>query len=363
MLNALLILCNYLLLQKYIMKYFLNFLCLFSIVSCSDTEEPLIAPENLAYSTNVVTIDTGKAFQSSEPSIEGSAPFTFNIENSNTDNAQISINPQTGVITLNTSNTKIDGVYILDIKVSNDAGFTIFIEAFTINILKSINVEDGFYITKDSQDPIIEQLLLAESVENTQFASQSRAGFFANYIYLSKGSYKVVEIEAKHLVNSFGGILNTISLTSNCGPKEYSLINSVLEASSFEVSTTGLYKVSYDQNTGEVILFNIKDVGIIGTSTEHGWEGDTNLKLDGSISSGRATWELDNIGLKKGLFSIRLNCNWAIDRRVTLGTGDYSAGNGYKMFTYFTGQPSMLLNGYDGLPIEVYSKGRNSPDE
>lgn len=216
-----------------------------------------------------------------------------------------------------------------------------------------INVADGFYISAADGDPVATAALTAESVEDADFASQTRAGFVAGYVYMTAGTYNVVEITDKAKTKSLGATAETVTdMSSDCGFNDYILVNLVEDGAGFNVANEGLYKVTYDQMTGEAILYQIQTAGIIGSATEGGWGADTKLDETATLTADGGSWSRTNITLRPGEFKVRFNCRWNLDRRIDPDAG-FGADNAYQFFTNFGGSASNLLPGNDGSNIAV----------
>jgi hypothetical protein len=216
-----------------------------------------------------------------------------------------------------------------------------------------INVADGFYITKTGVDPVSNAVLKSETVEDTGFGAQARAGFLANYVYLDAGSYNVVQIQSKEIVKTLGGPRSvSTDAGSGCGFTDYETIASTDGGAAFAVQEAGLYKVSYDALTGEIFYYHIEKVGLIGSATAGGWGADTDIP--GSVTAAGGTWEATGVELRAGEFKIRFNCNWNIDRRLNKADNDdFSEGAGYMLFTNFGGSVTNLLPGNEGSNIAI----------
>ena len=318
-------------------------------------------PKNLSYNPNNIYIEEGVNFTSVQPTIDGTSPHTFTLQNASSLGTFISVNNTNGVISIDGAISNI-GEYILNIEVENSEGVSLFENIYTITIEQhTVAVSNGYYIAQSTIDPLSANILLTEKVEADNFSSQTRTGFYANYVYLDAGNYHLVKVENNHIITIYGGNSSTINLTADCGSKAYTLVAATENGATFAV-TAGLYKTSYDETTGEIILFKIENTGIIGSSTSNGWGSDTPVLLQETISSDGATWETSDVVLLAGAFKVRLNCGWHIDRRIDKNS-TFSSTNGYAMFTNFGGTSNTLTNGNDGSDIQVTAKGGIAPDE
>lgn len=321
----------------------------------------LMPPQNLTYNPNSILIEEGEDFSSVEPTLEGTAPYTFSLANTLDIGSFISINGTTGVISVDGETSEI-GEYSLDIDVSNDDGSTSFLSVYTIIIEEhTVDVSDGYYLALQNEDPISDHILISENVSGSSFDSQARAGFVANYMYLDHGTYTMVNVNSHYITNIYGGTTSTVPMTADCGPQSYTLITPEENTDGFAVEA-GLYKVSYDETLNEIVLFEIEQVGLIGSSTENGWASSIELPSLTVATATGAAWQMSDFLLFEGAFKLRLNCSWYIDRRIDQ-MSDFSSSNGYATFTNFGGTPDFLQNGNDGPNIEVFEKDGGTPDE
>ena len=208
-----------------------------------------------------------------------------------------------------------------------------------------INVQDGLFLTISGEDPSSTAVMVAEVVEANDFQSQERSGFVSGYMWLESGSYQVVQIEDKAVVATIGGVAETISegAGSDCGHTTITKVTTEADGAAFTVGESGLYKVSHDQMTSELIMYNIKDASIIGSATPNGWGGDT--PLTGSVTADGASWSAEGIILRSGEWKVRFNCNWGLNRRIDPNGSLNDADNGYQSFTNFGGDVTSLVTG------------------
>ncbi len=208
----------------------------------------------------------------------------------------------------------------------------------------SVNVADGLYLSLDGADPASSAGLSAEVVEANDFQSQDRSGFNAGYMWLEAGSYNVVQITDKEVTATIGGTLETVTDEgSNCEHNSFLLVTTAVDGPAFNVANAGLYKVSHDEMTSELILYNIKDASIIGSATPNGWSLDT--PLTGTLSADGGSWSQSGVVLRSGEWKVRFNCRWGINRRIDPNGSLNDASNGYQMFTNFGGSTADLVTG------------------
>ncbi len=220
-----------------------------------------------------------------------------------------------------------------------------------------INVADGFYFAASGSDPVSTAGLVSENVEDDGFSSQERTGFLGGYIYFAQGDYNLVQIASKEITSTLGGTAEVVTdAGSGCDFNDYYLVNATVDGAAFTVPADGLYRVTYDQTTGEVIMFNVTIPGIIGSATEGGWGADT--QLSGTVDADGGSWSAENVILREGEFKLRFNCRWSIDRRIDPAAG-FGFDNGYQLFNNFGGSFSDLApgNNQPNIPFAAADEG------
>lgn len=224
-----------------------------------------------------------------------------------------------------------------------------------------IPVADGFYIAKVGVDPTVSDQLVAEKVEADGFGSQDREGFFANFIFLTAGNYNVVSVIDQELSKTYGGPTVASPTTgSDCDLGSYTLVEEFVEdGAAISVATDGLYKVTFDNTTKEIMLYKIEKMHVIGGAAPFGWSqsDDGELDLVGTVSAAGATFKVTNLLLKKGEYKVRYNCRWQLDRRIDPLVGWVST-NGYGAFTNFGGSTTQLTAGGSNLLIAFGNDGK-----
>ena len=219
-----------------------------------------------------------------------------------------------------------------------------------IPVVEGINVGDGFYMAQPDVDPTATDVLVAETVEDDGFSSQDRSGFVANYIFLSGGDYNLVQITSKAITKTYGGTSETITDTgSGCDFNDYDVVTLTDGGAAFNVAA-GLYKVTYDATTSEMVLYKIEKPGLIGSATPGGWGSD--VDFTGTVDANGGSWSATEVILREGEYKLRFNCRWSIDRRTDPAAG-FGADNGYQLFTNFGGGLDNLLTGNDGANIPL----------
>jgi hypothetical protein len=169
-----------------------------------------------------------------------------------------------------------------------------------------------------------------------------------------------VEIASKEFKTKLGGTLEKKTDTgSACDLNEYSVVTISATGAAFNIATSGLYKVTYDALSSEMVFYEIKKTGIIGDATKNGWSGDTDIPLVGSITKDGASFSATNVELKQGQWKIRFNCRWNLDRRIDPNAG-FGDANKYQLFTNFGGTVNDLKTGNDGpnIPVSATEAGK-----
>jgi len=207
-----------------------------------------------------------------------------------------------------------------------------------------INVSDGFYLTIAGQEPGSSTGLTSEVVEAEGFAAQERTGFSGNYMFLASGEYELVNIVDKAITETVGGTAEVITDDGSlCDQNDYTVISTTADGPAFNVTEDGMYKVTYDEMTSEMLLHRITAASVIGSATDNGWGEDT--PLNATIASTGATFTMENITLRSGEWKVRFNCRWSINRRVDPTGSLDDAANGYQTFTNFGGTTNSLVVG------------------
>ena len=207
-----------------------------------------------------------------------------------------------------------------------------------------LNVQDGLFMTIAGEDPSSLAVMEAEVVEANDFLTQDRSGFVAGFMWLEAGSYQIVQVEDREVVATIGGAAETIAdgAGSDCGHTDIVRVATEADGAPFSVPTSGLYKVTHDQMTGELIMYNINDASVIGSATEGGWSADTPMSAIGDITADGAVWEATEVLMRSGEWKVRFNCNWGINRRIDPNGSLNDASNGYQLFTNFGGSVNNL---------------------
>jgi hypothetical protein len=225
-----------------------------------------------------------------------------------------------------------------------------------------IPVGDGMYITEVGVDPVSTSKLIDEVVENEGFATQVREGFMGGYAYLTAGNYNLVTVIDKAITQTLGGTPQALTHTSgNCEDFNYIMVESEVDGAAFNIPNNGLYKFTYDTDTGEILIMEITKMGLIGSGTSIGWSDTETVDLPASsISATGAAWSGTEIVLREGEFKLRFNCNWVVDRRIDSDAG-FAFENAYQMYTNWGGSFTDLQPGAANFPVSA--KGGAAPDE
>lgn len=197
----------------------------------------------------------------------------------------------------------------------------------------SVPVADGFYVAKADAIPTVADQLLSEGVEDG-FGSKAREGFFANYLYLSAGSYSLVSVIDQEINKKFGGTTADAEDDGvGCGPTTYSIIEEVEEnGAGLVIENAGFYKVAYDNTLKEFWAFKLDKAQVNGDALEGiGWDGNasTQMNIVGTPSANEVKFEVTNVVMRPNSWKVRFNCNWVIDRTIAPNTPE----TGYKAFS------------------------------
>lgn len=237
-----------------------------------------------------------------------------------------------------------------------------------IDDVDGISVGDGWYMAATGVDPTAGAQLSAEVVEEKDFGSQERAGFVSGYVWLDAADYNLVQVTAKAITNTIGGdiALAPVELGGACDVTEYSVVSgAAVDGPAFAIATAGLYKVTYDETIGEMVVFRIETPSIIGSGTPGGWGSDTEFTRTSLDATGGA-WEATEVELREGQWKLRFNCNWNIDRRTSTldpNNVDFDSDNpfdptkGYMMFTNLGGSANALVAGGANIDIADTDEG------
>ena len=219
-----------------------------------------------------------------------------------------------------------------------------------------VNVADGLYLAAVGADPAAGAVLTSENVETDGFQSQARDGFVGGYVYLDAGDYNFVQVANKAVTTTWGGGTEEVTdAGSSCDFNTYTVVSLEENGSAFNVADSGLYRVTFDQVTGEMVVYQVVHPGIIGNATPGGWGEETSI-TDGSVTADGGSWSISDVVLRNGQWKIRFNCRWNLDRRIDPNAG-FDPSNGYQLFTNFGGSIDDLQNGNDAPNIEQTEEG------
>lgn len=115
-----------------------------NVISYEIVPKQLVVASELSYSPSEYTIKTAKWFQSVQPTLSGSSPYTFQLVGASD---EIMIDETTGVISLNDGHGLAEGTYNLTVKVLNEAGEVDFNNSVVLNIVapsEEVIFEDGW---------------------------------------------------------------------------------------------------------------------------------------------------------------------------------------------------------------------------
>ncbi len=122
--------------KNYIVQWgwFVSLLFIFARCSSSANKDIIVAPSELIYSVNQLTIEEGQKASSIAPLLKGTPPFTFSVSN-NPATSQIVIDNQ-GIISVLENITA--GTYAVSVTASNSTNRATFPSVFTVNVKKKI---------------------------------------------------------------------------------------------------------------------------------------------------------------------------------------------------------------------------------
>lgn len=226
----------------------------------------------------------------------------------------------------------------------------------TIDTGGDLQLGDGFYLAAAGADPVAAAGLSSEPVEDDGFAAQDRSGFVAGYMFLAAGNYNLTDVKDKEISATLGGDATVVTDEgSACDFNDYTLVSNVAAGgAAINVATDGLYKVSYDPTTAEMVMYQIIQPSVIGNATPNGWGADT--PMTGSATADGGSFSVSGVELRAGEFKMRFNCRWTVDRRLDSAAG-FGFDNGYQMFNNFGGTASNLETGGSNIPLALEDEG------
>lgn len=221
---------------------------------------------------------------------------------------------------------------------------------------EGLPLPNGFFLQETGADPVAVAQLKVATVDGPGFSAMDRPGFVQGYMYLTAGTYNVVEVKDKAIIKTYGGAPTLVpgadAHNKECDESGYAVIDATLDGGAFSIGTEGLYTVSYDTDLAEIVYDQITSVGIIGGGTPDGWGGDTELLATTGLTADGGSWTGTDITLDVGEMKFRYNCRWAIDRRIDTGE-DFDNANGYTVFTNYGNTIDLLLPGNEGPNIQI----------
>jgi len=227
----------------------------------------------------------------------------------------------------------------------------------------SFLVADGLYlggITSSDTTVVVGNKLAASKVEDADFSTKERSGYFTGFMYLEAGDYLFVDINDQEATAGYGASLTEFSDddadNTDAYTGSYWLMEDISsDPATFSVGAAGYYHVIFDSQTDEAILVAIDDWGIIGDAvfedacTSNGFNSGLDLE-EASADANGASYEASGIMLKGGTFKFRYNDNWKIDRRADPAAG-YDDSNGYVVLTNYGGTTGSLEEGAGNISM------------
>ncbi len=291
-------------------------------------------PNNLTYADSGIKLLFDQIYVSQEPAISGASNFFYSLPDGFMNEAII-IDSVSGVITINAKFLN-SAVYSIPIMVTNTDGQNTFINAFQFEVLGQYYVYDnGYYFMNNSSGELSDRMV-SNNVEAGGFGSADRQGLYYTYTYLESSSYVLAKIKDGQIDLKLGGeteFVNDDNHSPSCGLDAYSLIKELVPAETmFEIDTDGLHLILFDSLRSEIIFQPIQKVAMIGSATEEGWSGDTEL-MESSGNANGAEFRLEKTALRIGEFKFRFNCQWNINRLIDNTQSADDPNNGYILQT------------------------------
>lgn len=225
----------------------------------------------------------------------------------------------------------------------------------------SVPVADGYYITQAGVNPVATSQLKPEVVETDGFGTKARAGFLANYVYLTAGNYNVVSVIDQEIAATIGGpVVASPTDGSDCSLGEYILVEEfATDGAAIVIANEGLYKVGFDNTLKEIWFARIQKVHVIGGATTFGWSQNDlgELAVQGGATAAAMQFKRTNVEMKKGDWKVRFNCRWSVDRRIEPGAG-FADANGYVAFTNIGGALNNTAPGGANFSIPFGQDGK-----
>ena len=84
-------------------------------------------------------------------------------------------------------------------------GFTSCKKEEVLKVKEGLPVADGMYMAMVGVDPAADAVLQPANVDGSGISSLERPGFIQGYMYLTAGSYNLVNVVDKQIAESYGG--------------------------------------------------------------------------------------------------------------------------------------------------------------
>ncbi len=220
-------------------------------------------------------------------------------------------------------------------------------------------VEDGVYLSGTAtglNGLDLKAMMQDGRVEGAEFASLEREGMFEKFLYLTAGTFQIVEkagaVETKYGVTSAG--VTELPLTG-ADDVDGPLMQGTTEVDGTAVSITaaGFYHVVFDKTTTKLYFVKITKWGVIGDATELGWSGQYDMAVTTETASEYEWTATDVILRERGGFKFRYNDGWKITTPdfvifANVGKGatdtDWQMGGGGFPFPTPEGKYTVKLN-------------------
>jgi hypothetical protein len=243
----------------------------FTNVYTVDVAATAIAPGNLSYAPNSISITQGQAGSSVVPGISGTSPVSFSLASSPASSGMITINSATGVITASSSLSS--GTYHVNVKATNSAGSTDFNNIYTITVggastppsslaysPNSYTVSQGTAGTSSTPtisgtQPVAYTVSAAPSTSNISISS---TGVISSNSSLATGTYNV-----------------SVTATNSAGNQVFSNIYTIT------VSATTASAITFTNDIKAIILSNCGNCHTAGGSqTEYALYNNAKTDVD-----------------------------------------------------------------------------------
>ncbi len=183
-----------------------------------------------------------------------------------------------------------------------------------------ILVEDGIYVAGAAtgfDELRFEAMMQPGREEGDEFASLLRDGMYETFLYLTAGSFNIVQVAGVEQT-SYGWDADgaqTMTLDGSGDDILGEVIHGGYQAggNDFSVPQTGFYHIVMDHQTGTVYFTKIDFFGAIGDATDSGWANQYQMDPV-TVAQEEASWEAAGVTLReRGGIKFRYNDGWKIE--------------------------------------------------